>query len=464
MNNPLDTEQPDELSEHPEQLPTQASVEASSATEGQPTASDQIQHSPQQLAAVAQGSPSSSTGASQPPTQAPLVYPDSNIGKQTTRSQQSVQGVLQKAVLDQQDLRQEIEDASNLQSQTVEKRRDAYREQFQKRMATLTQATDKLETLSVDPNRFFKNQSTFGKIATAIGYFLSPVSGVATVLTQRLVDNAVRADIDEQKAAVQKQGEVVKGRLNELDELRQFVGDERLFDELQYNAYYKKVESILDTYQKQFGGVETQAKYMQAKAMFQQASQVRQTVIQQRVGQLASYDLAQQGRGLPAQFALGLPEDERKRLVKLPGKQEFSMALTESGAKDLQDRAPAYERIESGLNQLEKLADNIGVGTKAGALVGFPTQIGAVAEAIKSDLTLAIKDKDKGGALDKGLQELVNQLLGNPFTINTGAFKSRIAAYKERVGKERESLFENSIPGYRNPSRSVGDPIRIGKK
>jgi len=322
--------------------------------------------------------------------------------------------------------------------------------QEKSKLATLTDEYKNSE--NVDSGRFFKNQSTAGKIAAALSVGLSAYAqglmGRGGNPAMDIINQAVDRDINDQKMAIDKKRSDISAQQNLMGQMKAQFQDDAMAEAAAYKMSYDLAENRL---KKQLAGVTNTQALAQGQMLLGQIGE-KKAMYQQAFEQAAAKNaMNQQVRqaetGAKLQSLEGLDEKTRERAVKIG--DGYQLAISNNAAKDLNVRLPAIDGIKEKLGRLiEKSEFSI-----------FPTMNKGELESLKAQLVLDVKNADQLGALDKGAIEIVDKIVGDPTTFWQSNAKARMQSFIDTYEMKRQGLLKQNIPGYKPVSQIVrGQP------
>jgi hypothetical protein len=308
------------------------------------------------------------------------------------------------------------------QKQKEAKREQAMADELGKLELLQKQQRDSKE----DPDLFFKEKGDGARVTAVLASVLGSI-GSSLLRTentvQKQLDDIVHRSIAAQRAEMAKKGQAVDFQHNKIAALRQKGFDDRQADAA---AYVMGVESILKKLEATIGSnasEEVKARAMDIRAQLEQ--------------KIAAAKMQFQQASIPKALSASQQLERNKylgdRALPFLGPDKF--ALNEREAKNVSE---TYQKHQEFLQPVSALKSMLGkYGTQAfGARSADMKQLATV-------LQLKLKNNEELGTLDKGSQEVLEQLVSDPTALAKGGEKvTRLVSNLEKLsaGKYAASL------------------------
>lgn len=275
----------------------------------------------------------------------------------------------------------------------------------------------------IDPDR--RMRSTEARLTAAIAVGLGQMSAALTGgpnLAAQIVRQSIDDDIEAQRAELAGKKSLAMAKRNELTEMRQRFGDDeqaRLALRSKKLAYAEQEAQAL---LKRFDSPQIKARAEQAiSELAAEKAKTDEDFITRRAN-IAAQDRTLRAQLLNSKLAVQAAKGDSTEL-SVPG--YAGTAPSKEVAKEAMQISGANEAFQAMADELEKKVSEFGTEI-------FPTD---AAKGLKARL-MAIKSslrKSGGfGALDKGTQEFMDEMLGSdPTQIRTGAFLSQLSAVRD---------------------------------
>lgn len=261
---------------------------------------------------------------------------------------------------------------------------------------------DAVTNHKVDSSRLWNNMSTGNKVLAAVSVALSgigagmqgqPGKNVALEVIQKAIDR----DIDAQKAELGKKQTLLSENMRRYGNLQAATQATML----QYNAIA----------QANVSRVAASANSAQARAQARmlmgdlnlQAAAIKQSLAQQQVRQSIM-----NGGGLSDAQVQQLPDEDRKRLVKIGGK--YAAALDNDSAKEARKVVGETEGFNRGIDELINLRQKYGAET-------IPGPEKARMQALAKYVQNTLRQSGGMGTLDKGSKDFLDEMVADPASV-----------------------------------------------
>lgn len=320
----------------------------------------------------------------------------------------------------------------------------------------LSQIQEEYAGMKVDPNRYWANRSTNGKILTAISLIFGAAGSGTTNQAATILQNAINQDLELQKLNIDKKGNELNQQKGLLNEMRTQFGDVRAAEQatraIMLDAAQRQMQIIGGKYR----GPEQAAKLEQAMGQLEAEKQKAIGDFYKTVDDMnyRREALALERDKMGLEFMRGNQKDIENRIVTVregvnpDGTIKYGQRLARDpeAAKKARD---TYGAAESLLNSIDAAIEF----RKQYGRAGLPfTEQRARAEQIQNDIILQIKEMRQLGALDKGAIAVGTAIAANP-----GKIFSTDASVINNYNKLRESVFKSA----NNTLRQYGNDIQL---
>lgn len=330
---------------------------------------------------------------------------------------------------EQLDFNKKIEELNQRRSQEVE----TY-------LKNMNEAQKQLEdTAKINPNRYWEEKSTGSKIAASIGIALGAIgAAVAGGENQalKIINNAIDRDIEAQK------NNYTMGRNKLVDKQNAF--------QMAMKEFGDQNTALLASKSSALGVAELKLKEIAAKSSSEEAKAKAQFLsgqIMEERGKLNAAITANLQKSVAArQATLGegvedpslLPEEQQKKVVKMPNGL-YKPAISEQGAKVVNEQMIAASSIKNILSQLKKLAD---------PAIPFSTRAAQI-DGLKAEYT-ALKKNEMGlGVMSDSDKQLVESTIGNPGSIMSDRAKVMLDQVDKNIDFKLQKTYQTYVPGYK---------------
>lgn len=287
-------------------------------------------------------------------------------------------------------------EAMGVKAEEVAKQQAEYKAQLEERIAKQIKAVDDYSKLSIDPNRIYANDTTadkiIGTIAIALGSFGK--NGNTAIAA---MDKAVKNDIELQKAQIDLEGNKLKENQNLIASMISVGADYREAEKMAEASMYRriglKVEEIA-------GNMKSATAAAAAQQLLGQVKQKEDAALGEaaNLGGVALTDKALNGNDIDL---TRLPKKFEKNVV--PG---IGIAANPGDARDMISGREAYTK---GLKIVQEIGQ---LATKHG-IEAVDTEVRVLAASKRKQLGGIIKQMEKLGALDLGVEKFVDGLLAS---------------------------------------------------
>lgn len=349
----------------------------------------------------------------------------------------------------------ELNEQLKKQDEINQQREEERKQEFAKAEAEYNDVITKLQESKIDPKRYWSRKSTGEKILATIGLILGGIGGglqgTGRNAALEVLNREIEADIEAQKADIEKLKGMASGKQNLLSIMRQRFGDEKQAEsaarlaglqlaelDIKRIASQSNSEKIKANAQVALGQLETLK--VEKLAEFYKAVQSKSSGIKIRSGDI-----------LPPDFDIEqLDPDQRKRYV--PG---MGVATTLKGKEAVSEMKAAVDEVNSGVNELlkftERSLDSVNPFERARA--------GTIAATLVGALRLPIVGP---GAMSDQERELLQTIIANPtkiFSLDMSS-RARLQTLKERMNQKLLSLAKAHIPNYGEPKALTFKPAK----
>lgn len=332
----------------------------------------------------------------------------------------------QQAAAEQARVDTELQAMRDRQAQEAE-RQAAAQAAITREQERLTQLVGELSNPSgeVDPDRWWNSRSTGQKIAAFASAFMTGFAGRPNVI-QQMIDRDISAQQFNLDRSDRQKSKAVEGQRGLVALARERFQDEVLANNAARAAAAEYAQKVAERETAGFKGRDAQVRRQELLGALAQTAVEAKQAFQARASQLglqqaelalrtAQFNAAQQQtqQGAAAEAGSAVPiatltPEQRKRAVTVaPGRAV--LALNEDAAKK------AQEGWLSGQQALRILDNAINLRREYGAEI-LPTEGKQRLKSVGTELIGALNRRNKFGALDKGTQELLEQMAGGSLT------------------------------------------------
>lgn len=334
---------------------------------------------------------------------------------------------------------------ANIQSE-YENDRNAIKGEMESKNAAIEEAKQKYLGAKVDPDKFWADVGTAGKIGAAISMALS---GIGMAIAGRPGENPafntvmgmIDRDVQLQKEEIKKAGTTFEMERTALGDLYKRLGDIDQAAMLKKQMNLQQTELMIKSAMGQAQNQQAMATGMQALSAIQ-VEQLKVTqALQQSIQSKAIMNrMTQDGVTAEAFNPMMLPEDMRKQAVRVGGK--YQLAINAESAKQVNEQLPAYDNVNTKIDKI--LALQAKYGTEM-----LPTEAKGEINSLASQLLLDIKNSKQLGALDKGAKEVGEEIIGNPAGFFTSRAAAKLNALKKQTDLEKNRFLEQNVLNYK---------------
>ncbi len=289
----------------------------------------------------------------------------------------------------------------------------------------------------IDPNRFYKNQTTAQKIGTAISLFLSGAAGSNAGM--QLLNNAIDRDIDAQKGEISTKRDIMANRRSVYQDMLDKFKDQRSAIQATKLVNLQLAELQLKQQLARAQGTRAYAEGLKGLATLQ-AGMAKTAKEFQYARMLSGDEDGPQSKMQFAEAVMSMPEKDRDLAVRLPG-NKLGIALSKESATNLKNLMPSYEGLENIYRQMKE---------DSGFMAG-PSARGKLA-SLKAQALLLTKNVDKTGTLDAQVERVFDNMIGDPTSINQPKFKAQIDSTLNTLQARKEAELKANLINY-NPVR-----------
>jgi hypothetical protein len=331
----------------------------------------------------------------------------------------------------------------------------AQEEALNKQMSVVTQAQDDVaKHTAIDPNHYWNDKSTGGKIAASIGLILGGMAGGMNGTGHNpvmdVIQKAIDRDIDSQKANLQAKQNNLSNQTNLLGQMRQNFSSMRDAQTAAQMVSYKNVELQLQKVAAQYQGQEVGARAQQALGQLQQKQtelgmQLRMSLAQQQ----AIFGASGGGQGGGIDNPNFLPKEMAAKAVRMPN-GKFQVAATEEGAKEINKVMPAVNDMQDTLKEVQKLRDQVGSGA-----LPFSTA-SAQAQSLISRLIFQNQKVEGLNRLSDPDIKLLQAQIPDAGSWRGEKFNALMNGLQNHLSSVQDNLYSQHIPNYKRVSFTPG--------
>ncbi len=337
----------------------------------------------------------------------------------------------------------------DLQVKDIREKREVERATLMDRIGTIQK--ENAAKAEINPNRFWENKTTGGKITSAIAIMLGALGGVMTGqggnAAMDIINKSIDQDINAQKDAYEK------GRTRLQDEKSTYA---TVMDE-----YGNKEMATLAARASNLQAVDLKLKAIAARTNSGQAraqAEIKSGEIQEEIGKLNMGIGMQAAKTAAVRGAMSgpgvedpglLPEDMQKRAVKMPNGL-YKPAINEQAAKDINEISIAADSMKNILGKMKELNS---------PALPYSEKI-ALAGALKTEYILQKKTAEKLGVLSQVDKEMVESTLGDPGGWRPGKTESLIKLAEDNLDKKMDLTYSQLVPGYKPIKKTKAPDMR----
>jgi len=340
-------------------------------------------------------------------------------------------------------------EAYDLQLKDIREKREAERVTLMDRIGTIQK--ENAAKAEINPNRFWENKTTGGKITSAIAIMLGALGGVMTGqggnAAMDIINKSIEQDINAQKDAYEK------GRTRLQDEKSTYA---TVMDE-----YGNKEIATLAARASNLQAVDLKLKAIAARTNSGQAraqAEIKSGEIQEEIGKLNMGINIQAAKTAAVRGAMSgpgvedpglLPEDMQKRAVKMPNGL-YKPAISVDGAAKVQEIQLAGENVKTILKNMEDLK---------GAALPY-SKAAAAGDQLKNDLrTQLLKMKGLGVPTGKDV-EMVDALGVDPTSWRQDIVSAKLKGLQDNVQSSVDNSLSVYVPGYKPIKKTKAPDMR----
>ncbi len=303
----------------------------------------------------------------------------------------------------------------------------------------------------INPNRYWENKGTGGKVTSAIAIMLGALGGVMTGQGGNAAMDIINKAIDNDIKAQQDAYEKTKGKL----------ADAQSTYAMTMNQFGDKELAVLNSKASALQAADFKLKSIAAKSnsgVVRAQADIQSGKIQEEIGKLnlaMKMQVAKTGMSREALNGSGvedpglLPEDLQKRAVKMPNGL-YKPAINEQAAKDINEVSIAASSMKNILGQMRELNNP-----------ALPySEKTALADALKTEYILQKKTAEKLGVLSQVDKEMVESTLGNPGGWRPGKTESLIKLAEDNLDKKMDLTYSQLVPGYKPLKKTAAPDMR----
>ena len=277
---------------------------------------------------------------------------------------------------------------------------DARQQHVQGQLAKMQEATDTAGKAEVNPDRYFQDKGTFGRIASAIGVALgggiAAANGGRNIVADQ-VDSAIQRDIDAQKANISLKQQNVHNQSSMLGSYREAFGDERLAD-----LAFEQGAREIAIQKAQTLAMQSQNPLIQANAdaLVAQMRQAQEKTRMdfERMAYVQAHLVGGAGAGSHINAA---------NLVKMPDGRVVAVGTAQEGEK-ARGMSGATANIQANIDE----ALQIRKGASAVDLANPYSSVSKKLKSLKAETAQIVTVARGQGAMSKGDQEVADNAMG----------------------------------------------------
>lgn len=312
--------------------------------------------------------------------------------------------------------------------------------------------TDKYESMvndfqksaAVDPNRLWNNANTGGKIMAGISMLLGGLgAGLAGGPNQGLamIDKMIDKDIDAQRMDLEKKKSTMGMQQNLVGMMRSNFGDNEASMMAAKRIALDNVEMQLKKTMAGLQGTQAEANGMKALGQLGLKKAELDMNLKNKIAEQAAMSSISNGGQITPQAALKLPKEVQDRMVKV-GADSMAMAINPTAAKTIQDKLPEFDKATT------TASDLLAIIKEGGASIPF-TDKKAKADALVSNLKLAIKNTEGLGVLSATDYGLLDDIVGNPTGMFSTGNQAKMEEFLKRVAAGKKKFLNQNTLGYK---------------
>lgn len=328
-------------------------------------------------------------------------------------------------------------------------------------MNKLSSIQEEYAGMKVDPNRYWSNRSTNGKILTAISLIFGSLGSGTTNQAVTIMQNAINQDIDLQKMAIDKKGNEVNQQKGLLNEMRTQFGDARAAEAATRTLMLDQATRQVQIIGGKFKGAEQAATMEQVMGQLEAEKQKSIGDFYKTVDDMnnkkAQLQLERDKLGLEFMKSHGTQPDDGKLMVTVRDgvNPDGTIRYTPRLARDPEAAKKARD-IYSATEEVVALIDEARAFRKEKGRAWLPEKLGGTDKAdatrITTQITLKLKALESMGALDAGVLKIGEMLAKNPGAISTS----------DATIQNTYTNFRNALMRSTNASlRQYGDDIQF---
>lgn len=319
----------------------------------------------------------------------------------------------------------------------LQERRNADGDKRLQEIEQISQQVNK-ET-EINPNRYWQNMTTGNKIAASIGIALGAIGaamqGSGENQALKIINNAIERDIEAQRNAAQN--------------ARNKLGDAITLYQMMLNKYGDEETALMASKALALGQVENKIKAMQARTQGQTAKANGNILLgkvkeeQSKTGAAIKIHAAKTVAARQASMGEGvedpslLPEDQQKRVVKLPNGL-YKPAVSVEAAGKVQEIQLAGKNVSDILRKMEQVR---------GAALPY-SEAREIGDQLKNDLrTQLLKMKGLGVPTGKDV-EMVDALGVDPTSWRQDIVAAKLKGLHSNVQSSVDNALSVYVPGY----------------
>jgi hypothetical protein len=271
----------------------------------------------------------------------------------------------------------------------------------------------------INAEKFWEDKGTGSKILGAIAMALGALGG--SELPTKIIENAINREIDAQRANLAQKNAKVTRYGQAIQQYREVLGDDRAADAAAKRDMLEAAAKRIEAQMSASDSDVVKAKGAAAIADLQKKAAEYGVQITSRVESNAWRTVPKQTIDMRGRANGGMTSDIDPEKY-IPEAGGFVVGKTEEAGK-IKDKF-------MGINEMSRL---LGEVTRVGSSFDkrADPRVQAELKSLAGQLTIAMKNKETMGALDKGTQEISDQVMGDP-TALVGSGRERVIAGLQR--------------------------------
>lgn len=344
---------------------------------------------------------------------------------------QQTSAALQQVANDAQARQQEMQRATDMEQAKLDEQLNKYNQM----------SADLQKNAAIDPNRYWKNQSTGQKVVAAIalafGGLGGAMSGKGGNAALDVINGAIQRDFEAQKNDADKRQAALGAQGNLVSMMRGSFSDRRAADAAALANMYNLAQLKVQQFATQASSAQAKAEAEKLSGALKQAENQQMMEFKMRIQQVNALSQASGGGGIANPTFL--PEEYRKTAVKMPNGL-YRLASSEKGAQELNEKQQAADNIRGLIHEARQLQE--------GGMTIPGSDRAAVAEALKTRMVLSL---ERLGGLTQPNRAVVEELsssIAKAGTIRGDRFNMMMDTLTKEVDQNLNSSYRQHIPGW----------------